>query len=283
MKPIEELIDRVTCGDSLQILREMPDESVNLVITSPPYFGCRVYGEETLGRESHPLDYVKSLFEFAKEIKRVLAKDGSFYLNIGDIYYGHKGFHRGYKPEQKRKTHKHYGHHDLAPEDGKYLQTKQLLLLPPRLAIMMQEDGWIVRNQNLWEKPNPIPSFSNDRRLPVYEYFYHFVKSQNYYFDFELAKKLNHHRDIIVCGIEPFGDHQATFPEKLIYPFIVTTSKENDIVMDTFGGTGTVGKVCIRNNRRYIIIELNETYCAEARNRLQNAKGLWADEKESTL
>lgn len=275
MKNLPELINKIICGDSLQVLREIPDESINLVITSPPYFGCRVYGSETLGRESHPLDYVKNLFQFTKEIKRVMRKDGSFYLNMGDIYYGHKGFHRGYRPEHKRKTHKHYGHHDLAPEDGKYLQTKQLLLLPPRLAIMMQEDGWIVRNQNLWEKPNPIPSFSDDRRMPVYEYIYHFVKTQDYYFDFEMAKKLDHHRDIIVCGIEPFGEHQATFPEKLIYPFIMTTSKENDMVLDPFGGVGTVAVVCQRKNRKYILIELSEENCKAAELRLKNVRGLW--------
>lgn len=277
MKPIEEFTNKVICGDSLQVMKEIPDESVNLVITSPPYFGCRVYGDETVGREPHPLDYVKNLFEFSQEIKRILRKDGSFYLNLGDIYYGHKGFHRGYRPEHMRKTHKHYKHQNLAPEDGKYLQPKQLLLIPPRLAIMMQEDGWLVRNQILWSKPNPIPSFSKDRRLPVYEYFYHFVKSQKYYFDFELAKKLNHHRDIIECGIESFGEHQATFPEKLIYPFIMTTSKEGDIVLDPFGGTGTVGVVCIKNNRKHIIIELSHKYSKIAENRIKGVRGLWAD------
>lgn len=155
----DQVINQVLYGDSLEVMKTLPDESINLVITSPPYFACRVYGNETLGRESHPLDYIKDLFEYTKEIKRILKNDGSFYLNIGDLYYGVKGFSKGYRPEHRRKTHKNYGKHDLAPEDGKYLQSKQLLLLPPRLAIMMQEDGWIVRNQNLWEKPNPIPSF----------------------------------------------------------------------------------------------------------------------------
>lgn len=275
MKSIEELRNQVINGDSLKVIKEIPDESINLIITSPPYFGCRVYGNETLGRESNPLDYIKNMFEFTKEFKRILKKDGSFYLNMGDLYFGNKGFHRGYKPEHMRKTHRHYGHQDLVKEDGKYLQTKQLLLLPPRLAIMMQEDGWIVRNQNLWEKPNPIPSFSDDRRMPVYEYFYHFVKSQKYVFDFDLAKKLDHHRDILVCGIEPFGNHQATFPEKLIYPFIMTTSKEGDVVLDPFGGSGTVGVVCKRCKRDYVLIELNADFCMEAQTRINNSGGDW--------
>jgi site-specific DNA-methyltransferase (adenine-specific) len=272
---VEDITNKIIEGNSLGILKTFPDECINLIITSPPYFGCRVYGNETLGRESHPLDYIKNLFEFTKELKRVLKKNGSFYLNMGDVYYGTKGFHRGNKEDYKRKTHKHYKEHQLAPEDGKYLQLKQLLLLPPRLAIMMQEDGWIVRNQNLWEKPNPVPSFSKDRRMPVYEYFYHFVKSKDYYFDYETAKKLDHHRDIVRCGIESFGDHQATFPEKLIAPFIKATSKAGDLVLDPFGGSGTVGKVAKRTDRNYVLIELNPEYCEIARDRVKECDMSW--------
>ena len=278
MKPIEEFTNRIINGDSLQVLREMPDESVDLIITSPPYFGCRVYGNETLGREKDPREYIAHVFEFTKEIKRVLSKQGSFYLNIGDVYFGTKGFGRVINGKHLRKTHKHYEQHDIVAEDGKYLQHKQLLLIPPRIAIEMQNDGWILRNSIAWEKGNACPNFAKDRRLPVYEYIFHFVKGRDYYFDFETAKKLDHHRDVIRCNIEAFGKHQATFPEKLIYPFIMTTSKENDIVLDPFGGCATVGLVCQKNNRRYILIELNEKYCEDASNRLKNAKGLWGEE-----
>jgi len=267
-------LDQIICGDSLEIIKDFPDEFFNLIITSPPYFGARCYGDETLGREANPKDYIDHLFEFTKEFKRILKKDGSFYLNIGDIYFGSKGFSRN-KGKYKRKTDEHYKEHKIVKEDGKYLQHKQLLLLPPRLAIKMQEDGWVVRNQNLWEKPNPNPSFSPDRRMPVYEYFYHFVKSKKYYFDFKLAKNLNHHRDIIKCGIESFREHQASFSEQLIAPFIETTSKEGDVVLDPFGGSGTVGIVCRRMNRRFICIELNEKYCELARKRLEENNMEW--------
>jgi len=269
-----DFTDSIICGDSLTVLRSFPDNFVNLIITSPPYFGCRTYGDETLGRESDPRDYIDNLLEYTKELKRVLKPSGSFYLNIGDVYFGTKGFSRN-KGKYKRKTDEHYKGHEIVKEDGKYLQHKQLLLIPPRLAIKMQEDGWILRNQNLWEKCNPIPSFSNDRRMPVYEYFYHFTKSKKYYFDFEMAKSLNHHRDIIKCGIEPFGDHQASFPEKLIYPFIKTTSKENDIVLDPFGGSGTVAVVAKRIDRKFILIELNKDYCDEAEKRLEENSMEW--------
>lgn len=274
LKSVDEIQNQVIQGDSLEVLKTFPDECVNLIITSPPYFGARCYGDETLGREEDPRQYVDSLFEFTKELKRVLKPEGSFYLNIGDIYFGSKGFSRN-KGKYKRKTDDHYKEHVVVKSDGKYLQHKQLLLLPPRLAIKMQEDGWIVRNQNLWEKPNPIPSYSKDRRMPVYEYFYHFVKSKKYYFDFKEAKKLDHHRDIIKCGIEPFGEHQATFPEKLIAPFIKTTSQEGDLVLDPFGGSGTVGVVSKRTNRNYVLIELNPDYCEIARNRIKEKDMEW--------
>ncbi|MFA5313781.1 MAG: site-specific DNA-methyltransferase, partial [Methanomassiliicoccales archaeon] len=242
IESIDDLCNKIICGDSLQVLKTLPADSIPLIITSPPYFGCRVYGNETLGRESHPLDYVKHLFEYMVELKRILHPNGSFYLNIGDVYFGTKGFSRN-KGQYKRKTDQHYKEHKIVKEDGKYLQHKQLLLLPSRMAIMMQEDGWLLRNQIIWEKPNPIPSFSVDRRLPVYEYIYHFVKTDNYYFDFKIAKQQNHHRDIIRQGIEPFGDHHATFPENLITPFILTTSREGEVVLDPFSGAGTVAVV----------------------------------------
>lgn len=273
MIEINSFLNKIHCGDSLKLLKELPDNCIDLILTSPPYFGCRVYGSETLGREEHPLEYVNNIFEFTVEFRRVLKSTGSLYLNIGDVYFGTKGFSRN-TGKYRRKTDHHYKEHKIVKCDGKYIQDKQLLLLPPRIAVKMQDDGWILRNQNIWEKSNPTPSFSKDRRLPVYEYFYHFVKSKKYYFDYPLAKKLNHHRDIIKNGIEPFGNHQASFPISLVKPFILTTSKENDIVLDPFMGSGTVGVICVNENRNYIGFELNEQYCQEARNRISECENI---------
>jgi site-specific DNA-methyltransferase (adenine-specific) len=268
----DDLINKVIQGNSLEVLKTIPDEFVNLIITSPPYFGCRVYGKETLGRELHPNEYIDNLFLYMHELKRVLHKHGSFYLNMGDVYFGSKGFSRN-KGKWERKTDHHYKEHKIVKPDGKYIQHKQLLLLPSRLAIKMQEeDGWVVRNQIIWEKPNPIPSHSPDRKLPVYEYIYHFVKDKKYFFDYAFAKKLGHHRDVIKVGIEPFGKHQATFPLKLIQPLLLITSKEQDIVMDPFMGSGTVGVAAKKNNRRYIGIELHKSHCRDAQERIDNTK-----------
>jgi len=145
-------------------------------------------------------------------------------------------------------------------------------MLPERVAMGMQEQGWILRNKIIWEKPNPVPSYSPDRRYPVYEHIFHFVKSRKYYFDLNMAKHLNNHRDILRCGIEPFREHQASYPESLIKPLILTTSKENDIVLDPFIGSGTTAITCIMLNRNYIGFEINEKFCNLAEKRILNSK-----------
>ena len=264
-------MNKIYCGDSLELLRNLSINSIHLIITSPPYFGCRVYGNETLGREESPLDYVDDLLQFTIELKKVLRQDGSFYLNIGDVYFGTKGFIRN-KGRYARKTDIHYKEHKIVKPNGKYLQYKQLLMIPERVAIGMQEQGWILRNKIIWEKPNPIPSYSPDRRYPVYEHIFHFVKSKRYYFDLEIAKKLNNHRDIYRNSIEPFKEHQASYPVSLIKPLILTTSKENDIVLDPFIGSGTTAVAAILTNRRFIGFELNMEFCRIAETRIKETQ-----------
>ena len=260
--------NQIIRGDSLKLLADLPEDVINLIITSPPYFGCRIYGNETVGREQDPREYVKSMLDFTQEMKRVLHPDGSFYLNVGDIYFGTKGFIRN-KGSRARKTDSNYRDYKVVKPDGKYLQYKQLLMLPERIAMGMQEQGWMLRNKIIWEKPNPIPSYSPDRRYPVYEHIFHFVKSRKYFFDLTLAKSMKHHRDVIRNGIEPFDKHQASFPLSLIVPFILTTSKENDLVLDPFMGSGTTAVACVQTNRNYLGFEINSEYCKYAEKRVR--------------
>lgn len=275
---ISDYLNKITCGNTEQLIKELPNNSINLIITSPPYFGCRVYGNETLGREENPIEYINNLLKYTIELKRVLHKEGSFYLNIGDVYFGTKGFSRN-KGNYARKTDKNYIAHKIVKPDGKYLQYKQLLMLPERVAIGMQEQGWILRNNIIWEKPNPVPSYSPDRRYPVYEHIFHFVKSRKYFFDLDIAKKLNNHRDIYRNGIEPFKEHQASFPVSLIKPLILTTSNENDIVFDPFIGSGTTAVAAIETKRRFIGFEINEEFCQIANKRIKEAE----EKMKSTL
>jgi site-specific DNA-methyltransferase (cytosine-N4-specific) len=251
---------KIINNSAIEASKELDNESVDLIVTSPPYFGCRDYGGDSsdipLGREEHPKDYVNNIVENIHAYHRVLKPTGSLYLNIGDVYFGTKGFSRN-TGKYVRKTDHHYQNHKIAKQDGLYLQHKQLLMLPARVCIELQELGWILRNNLVWEKPNPIPSFSKDRRLPVFESIFHFVKSKKYYFNYSLSKELGNHRDVIKCGIESFKEHQATFPAKLVEPLVLTTSKKGDTVLDMFSGSGTVGRVSLENERNYIGVEIN--------------------------
>lgn len=253
----------------MHLLNTLPAHSIDLIITSPPYFGCRQYGNETLGRESNPMDYIDSFLAFSPLIKKVLSKTGSFYLNIGDIYFGTKGFSRN-SGKYKRSTDIHYKNHKICKQDGKVLQYKQLLLLPSRVAIKMQEQGWILRNDIIWHKPNAIPSFALDRRLPRYEHIFHFVKSPKYYFNYEKAKELDCHKDIMKQMIKPFKDHKASFPLELIEKLILTTSKVDDIVLDPFSGSGTTACVSKMHKRNFIGFEINPDYVEISNKRLKN-------------
>jgi len=191
-----------------------------------------------LGLEPHPNLYIEHLMMIFKEIRRVLKKSGSFYLNMGDSYFCGKGKSSFESEEhlQKRindKTTMQQQHQglkfdrptDICKQDGNWLQPKQLLGIPERIMIAMQEDGWILRNKNIWYKRNPMPSSVKDRRNNVWEYLYHFVKNKTYYYDLD-AIRVPHSRDWTGCGgniagkgvhkkhngFEDIGDRQNVIP-----------------------------------------------------------------------
>ena len=270
----EQFASRIVCGDAITAMKSLPADCLNLIITSPAYFGCRQYGSEELGREEHPADYVDNLFQVTKAMHRVLSSAGSLYLNIGDVYYGTKGFHRN-KGEWTRATARHYINHNIIPPYGRgpmpdrWLQYKQLLGVPERLMCRMQDYGWFLRNKIIWEKPNAQPVHADDRRYPCWEYIFHFTKSpKGYFFDLKLAKTLGVDRDVFRVNIQPFKNHPASFPEKLIEPLVLTSSQPGDVVGDMFFGSGTVGAVCKRLDRRYWGVELNPDYARQAQERI---------------
>ena len=272
----ENYENKIVYGDANWVLRKIPNESIDLVLTSPPYFGCREYDDDNsgLGREHDPNDYINNIVSTIHRIFPLLKNSGSLYLNLGDVYFGTKGFSRT-TGKWVRKTSQQYKDYQIVEEDGKYLQHKQRLMLPERIAIILQNKGWILRNNIILEKLNPLPCHSKDRRLPVYENMFHFVKKQKYFFNYDRAKELNHHRDVIKYSVEPYEDHLATFPEKLISPFIETTCPENGIVLDPFLGSGTVAKVSLDLNRRFIGIELNKKYCELAKKKIEKSSGIF--------
>lgn len=185
--------NRVFFESCQETMARMDDNIIQTIYTSSPYWGLRSHGaaidgDPELGRESDPRDYVENVAAVMREAKRVLRPTGSLFLQLGDTYFGTKGFH-SHRGARARQTQRHYAEpHQIVKPDGRYIQHKQLLLLPSRIAARLQDDGWILRNQILWIKTNPQPVTACDRAMPCYEYIFHFVKARRYDYDQDLAK-----------------------------------------------------------------------------------------------
>ena len=192
-------MNEIICHD---VTKPFPldDESVDCVITSPPYWGLRDYGVDgQLGLEPHPQMFIDHMVQISREIRRVLKKKGSYYLNLGDTYFGSPtGINRHIENELFAGSPKGENFRDkIAKADQikkgikktNWLQPKQLMLMPSRVAIALQNDGWILRNDIIWHKPNPMPSSVKDRLNCTYEHVFHFVKSRKYYYNLDAIRE----------------------------------------------------------------------------------------------
>jgi DNA modification methylase len=317
-EPINNFLNKIICGDALSELKKMPNESVDCVITSPPYYGLRDYGVSgQIGLEETPETYLQRLVEIFREVKRVLKDDGTLWLNLGDSY-AHNGACGGASPVGKRE----YRETDRQKQeqmnykvpDG--LKHKDLIGIPWRVAFALQADGWYLRQDIIWNKPNPMPESVTDRCTKSHEYIFLLAKNQKYYFDNEAirepfaistlertqygnseknklalgqyagmtiknydkyAKKVQdkiiigrNKRSVWTVTTQPFPEaHFATFPEDLVLPCILAGSKVGDIIFDPFIGSGTAGLVALKNNRKFVGIELNPKYVEMANRRLK--------------
>ncbi|EWC39612.1 DNA-methyltransferase [Stutzerimonas stutzeri] len=271
---------RIVVGDCLESLRGMASESANCCVTSPPYFGLRDYGMAgQIGLEEAPAAFIARLVEVFREVRRVLRDDGTAWVNMGDTY-------------------------------GK---GKQLLGIPWRLAFALQDDGWILRQEIIWAKPNPMPESVLDRCTKSHEHIFLLSKSPQYYFDNEAIKEpaaesslarlaqptlaqqvgsarvpgktngnmkavggeMRNKRSVWTVTTRPYkGAHFATFPPELIRPCIRAGCQPNGLVLDPFGGSGTTAVVAMQEGRRSILCELNPEYAEMSRKRIDAA---WLD------
>lgn len=244
-------------GDVLDALRTLPDKSVHCIVTSPPYWGLRNYHVDgQLGQEGTPEEYVENLVKVFREAKRVLRDDGTLWLVLGDCYAG-AGDRRGGKGDErgqmkKRKT----------PDRGIGLKAKDLIGIPWLVAFALRADGWWLRMDNIWEKPNPMPESVTDRPTKAHEYVFLMSKSERYFYDHEAIKETAAHptriradrfggnkhtkettkhsdgsiyagsatrnkRSVWTVSTKPFpGAHFATFPPDLIEPMILAGTSE---------------------------------------------------------
>jgi DNA modification methylase len=276
---------RVLVGDVRTRLAELPDGSVQTCITSPPYWGLRDYGQgDQIGLEPTPKEYVAQLVDVFREVRRVLADDGTLWLNLGDSYGA----------------------------------DKQLMGMPWRVAFALQEDGWYLRQDIIWAKPNPMPEGITDRCTKAHEYVFLLSKSPRYRYDRKAvlepfadkrmgnpgaykwsyandpetgrgvrglggpntklqengwnadgAVKGRNRRSVWTIPSKPFrGAHFAVMPEALVEPCILAGSSPGDLVLDPFTGSGTVGLVALRHGRDFVGVELNPQYAAMAETRI---------------
>lgn len=261
---------RVVRSDALTALSSIPNETFRCCVTSPPYWGLRDYGvEHQIGAEPRLEDYINNLRTVFREVRRTLSDDGTLWLNIGDSYTSGG---RTWRDADKKNKGRAMDYRAPTP-DG--LKPKDLIGVPWRLAFALQDEGWYLRSDIIWHKPNCQTESVKDRPTRSHEYLFLFSKSEKYYYDCEAIKEptatadLKNRRSVWSINTEAFPEaHFATFPTKLVEPCILAGSQLGDLILDPFFGSGTVGLVACRLNRKFFGIELSEEYASIARRRL---------------
>lgn len=266
----------ILVGDVRKVLKGFPDGLFQTCVTSPPYWGLRDYGSEgQIGAETDIRDYIKDLVTVFSDVRRVLSDDGTFWLNIGDSYTSGGRTWRGDDAKNKGRG---MSYRAPTPEG---LKPKDLIGVPWRIAFALQEDGWFLRTDIIWNKPNCQPESVKDRPTRSHEYVFLFTKSEKYYYDHEAIKEpaldvkqiSKNRRSVWNINTEPYaGSHFAVYPKQLVRLCVQAGSKPGDRVLDPFLGSGTTGVVCNELDRQCTGIELNEEYAELARQRLLRGK-----------
>jgi len=306
----------VHVGDCLQSLRGLADGSVHTCVTSPPYFGLRDYGHAgQIGLEDTPEAYVARLVEVFREVRRVLRDDGTLWLNLGDSYGAtggdiFTGFNARYSGtgldggKQAAIAESAKGAASKTRDTG--LRPKNLLGIPWRVAFALQADGWYLRQEIIWHKPNPMPESVRDRFTKAHEQLFLLSKSPRYYFDQDAVKEpatgretffgsdryskgsgrndsgqynpatceSRNRRSVWTVATKPYsGAHFATFPPDLIEPCVLAGAPVGGVVLDPFGGSGTTAGVAVKHGRGAILCELNPEYAALIPDRVASIAG----------
>ena len=302
------MVDLILFGDCKETLKQFPRNSAQMCVTSPPYYGLRDYGGETeqIGQEDTPEQFVDNLVSVFREVRDVLKDDGVLWVNIGDSYYNYRPGTGGLPKQTVSRTSQ-----DLPEQcnrranklDG--LKEKDMIGIPWMLAFALRADGWYLRQDIIWHKPNPMPESVKDRCTKSHEYIFLLSKQRKYYYDNEAIKEpvkqdwgkrdrtsgkyhnpgtgLQPHsgltksyerknkRDVWSVTNKPYkGAHFACFPPDLIEPCILAGSKKGDIILDPFMGSGTTASVALTHDRHYYGCELHEDYGSLIQKRIRS-------------
>lgn len=254
-------------GDALTALRRLPDRHVQCIVTSPPYWGLRDYNtQDQIGLEPTLPQFINRLLAVFQEAKRILSDDGVLWLNIGD---GYTSGNRGWRAPDRKNPARAMAVRPNTPEG---LKPKDLMGIPWRLAFALQDDGWYLRTDVVWNKPNAMPESVKDRPTRAHEYLFMFSKEEQYFYDRDSIREMNGRncRSVWNINTQPFpGAHFATFPSKLVEPCLRSCTRPGDFVLDPFFGSGTVGLAAQQLGRRYVGIELHPEYVTLAAKRLR--------------
>ena len=290
--------DTILFGDCRETLKEFTSKA-RMCVTSPPYYGLRDYGGEDnqIGQEQSPEEYIETMVDVFRSVRDVLTDDGTLWLNIGDSYYNYRPG-KGQALNKQSVSNTKQDLPDECPRRGNKLEglkEKDLIGIPWMLAFALRADGWYLRQDIIWHKPNPMPESVRDRCTKAHEYIFLLSKSKYYHYDNEAIKEpvkqdwgtrnrtngkyhnpgtgLQPHsgltksytkrnkRSVWSVNKKPYkGAHFATYPEELIQPCILAGSEKNDIILDPFMGSGTTAVVAKSLGRHYIGCELHEDY-----------------------
>ena len=253
-------------------MRSFPGDFFRSCVTSPPYWGLRDYAlPGQIGAEDRLEDYIDHLASVFDDVRRVLRTDGTLWLNIGD---GYTSGDRGWRAPDKKNPARAMAYRPPTPTG---LKRKDLLGVPWRLAFALQERGWYLRSDIIWNKPNCQPESVRDRPTRAHEYLFLLSKAEKYYYDREVllepstdGHRKRNRRTVWSVPTEPksYG-HPAMFPATLITPCVLGATLPGEYVLDPFFGTGTVGVVARDHQRRYVGIELKTEYVEISRKRLE--------------
>ena len=300
--------DTILFGDCRETLSAFLPQSARMCVTSPPYYGLRDYGgeEQQIGQEQTPEEFVDQLVSVFREVRNVLTDDGTCWVNIGDSYYNYRpGKGQSYPKQSVSKTKQDLP--DKCNKRGNKLQglkEKDLIGIPWLFAFAMRKDGWYLRQDIIWHKPNPMPESVKDRCTKSHEYIFLFSKNKKYFYDNEAIKEpakdwgtrdrtngkyhntgtglaphsglsksydRKNKRSVWSITNKPYkGAHFAVFPPDLIEPCILAGSEQGDIILDPFMGSGTTGMVAKKHFRSYIGCELHEDYASLQTDRIDS-------------
>ena len=301
--------DTILFGDCRETLTAFIDKA-RCCITSPPYYGLRDYGGESkqIGQEDTPEEYIQSLVDVFRKVRDCLTDDGTLWVNIGDSYYNYRPG-KSYPKQTVSKTNQDLP--EYTPKRANKLdgyKEKDLIGIPWMLAFALRSDGWYLRQDIIWHKPNPMPESVKDRCTKSHKYLFLLSKNKNYYYDHESIKEkavgerwggnkpinMNNTKDTAnqFSGLtrprkmvydkrnkrsvwkvtnNPYkGSDFAVFPPELITPCILAGSEKNDIILDPFMGSGTTAMVAKELGRYYLGCELHEEYGNLIQDRLPN-------------